>query len=60
MPIMNGLQAAKLIRSFEETGSWNDAVKAGIELGLPPADSTLNSRELTNYRKRIPIIAVST
>ncbi|CAA3019790.1 histidine kinase 5 [Olea europaea subsp. europaea] len=59
MPIMNGLQAAKLIRSFEETGSWNDAVKAGIELGLPPADSTLNSRELTNYRKRIPIIAMT-
>ncbi|CAI9775664.1 unnamed protein product [Fraxinus pennsylvanica] len=59
MPIMNGLQATKLIRSFEETGSWNDAVKAGIELGLPPADSTPNSRELTNYRKRIPIIAMT-
>ncbi|KAL2472325.1 Histidine kinase 5 [Abeliophyllum distichum] len=59
MPIMDGLQATKLIRSFEETGSWNDAAKAGIELELPPADSSPNSQELKNYRKRIPIIAMT-
>ncbi|KAL2490123.1 Histidine kinase 5 [Forsythia ovata] len=59
MPIMDGLQATKLIRSFEETGSWNDAAKAGIELELPPAGSSPNSQELKNYRKRIPIIAMT-
>ncbi|KAF2302821.1 hypothetical protein GH714_008564 [Hevea brasiliensis] len=32
MPVMDGLQATRLIRSFEETGSWDAAVKAGIEL----------------------------
>ncbi|KAL4334132.1 hypothetical protein GQ457_07G043800 [Hibiscus cannabinus] len=31
MPVMDGLQATKLIRSFEETGNWDEAVKAGIE-----------------------------
>ncbi|CAI9771679.1 unnamed protein product [Fraxinus pennsylvanica] len=59
MPIMGGLQATKLIRSFEKTGSWNDAVKAGIELESPPAGSSPNSRELKSYRKRIPIIAMT-
>ncbi|XP_022874358.1 histidine kinase 5-like [Olea europaea var. sylvestris] len=59
MPIMDGLQATKLIRSFEETGSWNDAVKAGIELESPPADSSPNLQELKYCRKRIPIIAMT-
>ncbi|KAE8682537.1 Histidine kinase 5 [Hibiscus syriacus] len=35
MPVMDGLQATRLIRSFEETGNWDAAVKAGIEQPLP-------------------------
>ncbi|KAG8375361.1 hypothetical protein BUALT_Bualt10G0092100 [Buddleja alternifolia] len=56
MPVMNGLQATKLIRSYEETGSWDDAVKAGVELQLPPQHSSPNLQKL---RKRIPIIAMT-
>ncbi|KAK7311035.1 hypothetical protein RJT34_08901 [Clitoria ternatea] len=35
MPVMNGLQTTKLIRSYEETGNWDAARKAGIEQCLP-------------------------
>ncbi|KAI3453974.1 hypothetical protein Pfo_010637 [Paulownia fortunei] len=58
MPVMDGLQATRLIRSFEETGSWDDAVKAGIELQLPPPHSWSNS-QLEKPRKRIPIVAMT-
>ncbi|XP_073042696.1 histidine kinase 5-like [Primulina eburnea] len=58
MPVMDGLQATRLIRSFEETGSWEDAVKAGIDLQSPPPHSSPNSR-LEKSRKRIPIIAMT-
>lgn len=59
MPVMNGLQATRLIRSFEETGSWDDALKAGVELQLPPQHSSPNLQQEIP-RKRTPIIAVST
>lgn len=52
MPVMDGLQATRLIRSFEETGNWEAAVNAGVEPTTPcwtPSSS----------RKRMPIIAVS-
>nr|KYP70303.1 Signal transduction histidine-protein kinase barA [Cajanus cajan] len=55
MPIMNGLQATKLIRSFEETGTWDAARNAGIEQCLPDSDyecSVLST-------KRIPIVAMT-
>ncbi|KAI3468399.1 hypothetical protein Pfo_025062 [Paulownia fortunei] len=58
MPVMDGLQATRLIRSFEETGSWEDAVKAGIELQLPPQHSSPNSQQ-EKPGKRIPIIAMT-
>lgn len=59
MPVMDGLQATRLIRSFKETGSWDDAVKAGVELQLTPQHCSPNlKREIP--RKRTPIIAVST
>ncbi|KAL0312209.1 UNVERIFIED_CONTAM: Histidine kinase [Sesamum radiatum] len=58
MPVMDGLQATRLIRSFEETGSWDDAVKAGIQLQLPPENSSPNSQE-EKPGKRIPIIAMT-
>ncbi|XP_073131905.1 histidine kinase 5 [Henckelia pumila] len=58
MPVMDGLQATRLIRSFEETGSWEDAVKAGIDVQSPPSHSSPNSG-IEKSRKRIPIIAMT-
>ncbi|KAL0407884.1 UNVERIFIED_CONTAM: Histidine kinase [Sesamum radiatum] len=58
MPVMDGLQATRLIRSFEETGSWEDAIKAGIEMQLSPPHSASNS-QLRKPRKRTPIIAMT-
>ncbi|CAL5361103.1 unnamed protein product [Camellia sinensis] len=43
MPVMDGLQATRLIHSFEETGSWDAAVKAGIEQFVPPNDQKFES-----------------
>ncbi|XP_028807076.1 histidine kinase 5-like isoform X2 [Neltuma alba] len=56
MPVMNGLEATKLIRSFEETGNWDAATKAGIESSFSTSD--LQKPECCT--KRMPIIAVST
>lgn len=57
MPVMDGLQATRIIRSFEETGNWNAALEAGIEQPeLSP--NTLQNGHLP-CGKRIPIIAVS-
>ncbi|KAL8536842.1 hypothetical protein ACS0TY_012136 [Phlomoides rotata] len=52
MPVMDGLQATRLIRSFEETGCWDEAVNAGIE---PPSPNSLQRKP----EKRIPIIAMT-
>ncbi|KAL2544543.1 Histidine kinase 5 [Forsythia ovata] len=59
MPVMDGLQATRLIRSFEETGNWDDAVKVGVELQLPLPDFSPNSEKPRKSRKRIPIIAMT-
>ncbi|KAK6129788.1 hypothetical protein DH2020_036462 [Rehmannia glutinosa] len=58
MPVMDGLEATRLIRSYEETGSWDDAIKAGVDIQLPSPDSQSNS-QLEKTRKRIPIIAMT-
>ena len=58
MPVMDGLQATRLIRSFEETGDWDAARKAGIEHSLPASDLHKNECPLPS-KKRMPIIAVS-
>ncbi|KAI7989732.1 Histidine kinase 5 [Camellia lanceoleosa] len=54
MLVMDGLQATRLIRSFEETGSWDAAVKAGIEQFMPP-----NDQKFESSKKRMPIIAMT-
>ncbi|GMQ02678.1 hypothetical protein CsSME_00048790 [Camellia sinensis var. sinensis] len=54
MPVMDGLQGTRLIRSFEETGSWDAAVKAGIEQFVPP-----NDQKFESSKKRMPIIAMT-
>ncbi|XP_007011634.2 PREDICTED: histidine kinase 5 isoform X2 [Theobroma cacao] len=59
MPVMDGLQATRLIRSFEETGNWDAAEKAGIEQPLPSSDSLQYLPGCTPPTKRIPIIAMT-
>ncbi|KAI4337218.1 hypothetical protein L6164_015663 [Bauhinia variegata] len=51
MPVMTGLEATKLIRSFEETGNWDAASRAGIEPAGPISDLP--------HKKRIPIVAMT-
>ncbi|XP_052170907.1 probable histidine kinase 1 isoform X2 [Diospyros lotus] len=55
MPVMDGLEATRLIRSFEESGNWDAAVKAGIELQVPPNSS--HDQQFNWSRNRMPIIA---
>ncbi|KAA8525687.1 hypothetical protein F0562_007542 [Nyssa sinensis] len=59
MPVMDGLQATRLIRSFEEIGNWDAAVNAGIEQHMPPSDSSPNGQEFQLSTKRIPIIVMT-
>ncbi|XP_061368072.1 probable histidine kinase 1 [Gastrolobium bilobum] len=54
MPVMNGLQTTKLIRSYEETGTWDAAKIAGIEQSLPASDECS-----VPPKKRIHIIAMT-
>lgn len=58
MPVMDGLKATRIIRSFEETGNWDAAVAAGIEKAVP-SDSLQNGLGSMPSAKRMPIIAVS-
>ncbi|KAF6149073.1 hypothetical protein GIB67_018651 [Kingdonia uniflora] len=59
MPVMDGLQATRLIRSFEETGNWDAALKAGLDQPQPSSNSFLNDQDTTPSRNRIPIIAMT-
>ncbi|KAF8036936.1 hypothetical protein BT93_C2614 [Corymbia citriodora subsp. variegata] len=57
MPVMDGLQATRIIRSFEETGNWDAAVRAGIE--QVSSDLSCNGHSPTESRERVPIIAMT-
>ncbi|KAF5176872.1 Histidine kinase [Thalictrum thalictroides] len=59
MPVMDGLQATRLIRSFEETGSWDAAVEAGIDQLEPSPQLQPNCIHAVPSRKRVPIIAMT-
>ncbi|CAN1184978.1 Probable histidine kinase 1 [Linum perenne] len=59
MPVMDGLQATRIIRSYEETGSWDAAAQAGIELSAT-SDSLRNGHSSNpSSRDRIPIVAMT-
>ncbi|CAA0838305.1 Histidine kinase 5 [Striga hermonthica] len=45
MPVMDGLQATRLIRSYEETGTWDEALKAGVEIQLPSPNAMSESAD---------------
>ncbi|KAI3505515.1 hypothetical protein L1887_27646 [Cichorium endivia] len=51
MPVMDGLQATRLIRSYEKTGNWDEARLAGVELS--------GDQKIKEPRRRIPIIAMT-
>ncbi|CAL5421837.1 unnamed protein product [Camellia sinensis] len=59
MPVMDGLQATRLIRSFEQTGNWDAAVKAGIELHMSPNSSPNDEEFNLLSRNKIRIIAMT-
>ncbi|GLT85183.1 hypothetical protein SLE2022_033790 [Rubroshorea leprosula] len=59
MPVMDGLQATRLIRSFEEAGNWDAAEKAGIEQLVPSSNLLQNGQGSVLPTKRIPIIAMT-
>ncbi|KAJ4958124.1 hypothetical protein NE237_025235 [Protea cynaroides] len=59
MPVMDGLQATRLIRLFEETGNWDAAVEAGIQKPVPSSDSLLNGQGVVSFPLRIPVIAMT-
>ncbi|XP_042477642.1 probable histidine kinase 1 [Macadamia integrifolia] len=59
MPVMDGLQTTRLIRSFEETGNWDAAAQAGIEKPVPSSDSLLHGPGAVTFPRRIPIIAMT-
>ncbi|KAD4178569.1 hypothetical protein E3N88_27160 [Mikania micrantha] len=50
MPVMDGLQATRLIRSYEKNGNWDEARLAGVDL---------QEQVLKQPRTRIPIIAMT-
>lgn len=59
MPVMDGLQATRLIRSFEENGNWDAAVAAGVNAPTVSSDTTSDGLAAIHVRKRVSIIAVS-
>ncbi|CAJ2675128.1 histidine kinase 5-like [Trifolium pratense] len=54
MPVMNGLQTTKLIRSYEETGNWDAAREAGVEQSSSASDECS-----VPPKKRIHIVAMT-
>lgn len=58
MPVMDGLQATRLIRSFEEHGCWDASVVIRDEQATTRSDLSPYYPAAGQCRKRIPIIAV--
>ncbi|CAL9064915.1 histidine kinase 5-like isoform X1 [Musa acuminata AAA Group] len=59
MPVMDGLQATRLIRSFEEHGCWDASVVIRDEHATPRSDLSPYYPAAGQCRKRIPIIAMT-
>ncbi|CAN8299118.1 unnamed protein product [Cochlearia groenlandica] len=54
MPVLDGLKATRLIRSYEETGTWEAAIEAGIDI-----KSLENEQGCAHPINRLPIIAMT-
>lgn len=59
MPVMDGLQATRLIRSFEEHGYWDASVINELDNANPCSNLPPSDPDARWCRKRTPIIAVS-
>jgi CheY-like chemotaxis protein len=59
MPEMDGLQATKFIRSFENTGCWDTSVKPEHDQIIAGSDNLSDCAHMKKQGKRVPIIAVS-
>lgn len=59
MPVLDGLKATRLIRSYEESGNWEAAIEAGVDLNTPCSDTLQNRQVCVCSTKRLPIVAVS-
>ncbi|KAL9233953.1 hypothetical protein vseg_008884 [Gypsophila vaccaria] len=57
MPVMDGLQATRIIRSFEETGNWDAAAEAGIDQLTDSQVSDFKFQD--SSARRLPIIAMT-
>ncbi|XP_010453108.1 PREDICTED: histidine kinase 5 [Camelina sativa] len=54
MPVLDGLKATRLIRSYEESGNWNAAIEAGVD-----KDILENEQVCVRSTNRLPIIAMT-
>ncbi|KAL1209003.1 Histidine kinase 5 [Cardamine amara subsp. amara] len=54
MPVLDGLKATRLIRSYEESGNWNAAIEAGVDI-----KTMENEKIRVHSTNRLPIIAMT-
>jgi CheY-like chemotaxis protein len=59
MPEMDGLQATKHIRSFENTGCWDVSVKPEDNRMITDSAISSDCAHAKKQGQRVPIIAVS-
>lgn len=59
MPVMDGLEATRLIRAYELTGNWDAAEAAGVGRSDCSTEPQLGCQEKSLHRKRTPIIAMT-
>lgn len=59
MPVMDGLEATRLVRAYELTGNWDAAEAAGVGRSDCSTDPQLDCRVKSFHRKRTPIIAMT-
>ncbi|CAN6838946.1 unnamed protein product [Brassica oleracea] len=54
MPVLDGLKATRLIRSYEQSGNWDAAVEAGVDIKV------LENKQMSvRSTNRLPIIAMT-
>ncbi|WZY80314.1 hypothetical protein YC2023_026698 [Brassica napus] len=54
MPVLDGLKATRLIRSYEESGNWDAAIEAGVDIKISE-----NEQACVHSTNRLPIIAMT-
>ncbi|CAH8281781.1 unnamed protein product [Eruca vesicaria subsp. sativa] len=54
MPVLDGLKATRLIRSYEESGNWDAALEAGVDIKTSENDQTC-----VPPTNRLPIVAMT-